>query len=39
MQSIEEKNMKVNNLIKTSRKTPAFRMKNDKKVFDKAQDE
>jgi len=36
MQSIEEKNMKVNNLIKTSIKIPYFRMKNDKKVFDKA---
>jgi hypothetical protein len=36
MQSIEEKNTKVNNLIKTSVKILAFRMKNDKKVFDKA---
>ena len=39
MQSIEEKNMKVNNLIETSIKMPGFRTENDKKVFDKEWDE
>jgi len=36
MQSIEEKIMKVNNLIKTNTKMATIRTKNDKKVFDKA---